>query len=198
MGGVTAFHLTTALRAHVPEIIAKLGSRYHLSLLSGDNNKQMPVFRKLFGQDAALNFEQKPIDKLQYIERKQAEGDNLVMIGDGLNDAGALQQSNVGITLADDVNNFTPSCDAILDAKEMAKLPSLLELARNSRTIITFSFVVSIIYNAIGLSFAMRGLLRPVSAAILMPLSTISIVVITSGLGSLLAWRKGLKLTSPN
>ena len=116
------------------------------------------------------------------------------MIGDGLNDAGALQQSNVGVTLADDINNFTPSCDAILDAKKLSSLPSILKLARSAQWIIRMSFAISIFYNLIGLYFATQGLLKPVSAAILMPCSTLSIVIITSGVSSLLAWRSGLTL----
>jgi Cu+-exporting ATPase len=102
----------------------------------------------------------------------------------------------VGITLADDINNFTPSCDAILDAKKINSLPSLLKLAQSSATVIGFSFFVSIIYNVIGLYFAMQGMLKPVAAAILMPCSTISIVLITTGMSSILAWRSGLSLKS--
>jgi Cu+-exporting ATPase len=118
------------------------------------------------------------------------------MIGDGLNDAGALQQSNVGITVAGDINNFTPSCDAILDAGQLQHLPQVLRLARAARQVIHLSFAVSIVYNIIGLWFAMRGALTPVAAAILMPCSTLSIVIITTGVSSLLAWRYGLSLTS--
>ena len=118
------------------------------------------------------------------------------MIGDGLNDAGALQQSNVGITLADDINNFTPSCDAILDAKKIALLSSVLRLARASRYVIATSFVVSVIYNIAGLSIAMQGRMNPMAAAILMPCSTLTIVLITSGLSSLVARSFGLSLKS--
>ena len=119
-----------------------------------------------------------------------------MMIGDGLNDAGALQQSNVGITLADDINNFTPACDAIFDAHKLNLFASLLDLAKLAGGLVKISFVVSILYNMIGLYFAMRGLMKPVVAAILMPCSTISIVVISSGLSNFLAWRKGLTITT--
>lgn len=195
---VTAFYFQAAFRQGIPHILATLSSRFKLSLLSGDNNKQEKALKSLFGANSTLLFEQKPIDKLTYVESCQKKGDKITMIGDGLNDAGALQQSNVGITLADDINNFTPSCDAILDAAQVAKLPAIFNMARTSRSIIHLAFLVSIIYNIIGLSLAIKGVLTPVVAAILMPLSTISIVVITSGLGSFLAWRKGLRLTDPN
>jgi len=118
------------------------------------------------------------------------------MLGDGLNDAGALQQSNVGIALSDDINNFTPACDVIFNAKRITRLPALMEMAKYSGYIIRASFVVSIIYNLIGLYFAMNGQLQPINAAILMPCSTISIVIISSGYSSLVAWRKGLSVSA--
>ncbi len=193
---ITAIYLHSDFREGVSEMIPELTKQYKLSLLSGDNSKQKPILEKLFGVDNDLHFEQKPIDKLRYIESLQQKGHRVMMIGDGLNDAGALQQSNVGITLADDINNFTPSCDAILDAKKIRSLPSMLKLAQSSATVINFSFFVSIIYNVIGLYFAMQGMLKPVAAAILMPCSTISIVLITTGMSSILAWRSGLSLKS--
>ena len=191
---VTSFHLQSVFRDGVPQIIPVLSHNYKLSLLSGDNDKQIRVLGELFGSKSELLFEQKPIDKLKYIESLQRNGKCVMMIGDGLNDAGALQQSNVGVTLADDVNNFTPSCDAILDAGKFNLLPSILKLARSARLVIRASFIVSIVYNVIGLYFAMQGMLKPVSAAILMPCSTLSIVIITSGVSSLIAWRSGLSL----
>ncbi len=127
---VTAFHVLPVFRDSIPGIIPALGKQYKLSLLSGDNDKQKAVLTDLFGA-SELRFEQQPIDKLNYIESlQQQHRERVMMIGDGLNDAGALQQSNVGITLADDINNFTPSCDAILDAKKFALLPSVLRLAK--------------------------------------------------------------------
>ena len=191
---VTAIHVQTRFRDSIPQIVPKLGQDYKLSVLSGDNDKQKDLLVDLFGKKSDLLFEQKPIDKLKCIESLQNNGKNVMMIGDGLNDAGALQQSNVGITLADDINNFTPSCDAILDAKRFANLPALMRLGKLSNRIINFSFVVSIIYNIVGLSFAMQGLLKPMNAAILMPCSTLSIVIISTGVTSLVAKRLGLSL----
>ncbi len=191
---VTAFHLLSVFRDNVPRMVSELSHDYRLSLLSGDNDRQMPVLREVFGSRSELLFEQKPLDKLKHIASLQESGKHVMMIGDGLNDAGALQQSNVGVTLADDINNFTPSCDAILNAQKFSLLPSILKLARAARLIIRFSFIVSIFYNCIGLYFAMQGMLKPISAAILMPCSTLSIVIITSGLSSIIAWRLGLSL----
>jgi len=193
---ITAFHILSNFRDAIPSLIPLLGRRYNLSVLSGDNDSQKSILNDLFEGKSELLFNQKPIDKLHYIESLQKEDKRVMMIGDGLNDAGALQQSNVGITLADDINNFTPSCDAILDAKRFALLPAILKLARASRYIIGFSFAISILYNIIGLFFAMQGKLRPMVAAILMPCSTLSIVIISIGVSSLVAYVIGLSLKS--
>ncbi|NDC40351.1 MAG: HAD family hydrolase [Chitinophagia bacterium] len=193
-GNITGFFLEPDIRPGVKDAIRKLSGRFQLSVLSGDHDKQRPLMERLLGKGNQFLFEQKPLDKLKYIEDLQRKGKRVAMLGDGLNDAGALQQSNAGIALADNVNNFTPACDAILDAANIAALPALLQLARQSARVLRLAFIVSIIYNIIGLSFAMRGLMQPVMAAILMPCSTLSIVIISSGLSNLLAWKDGLKI----
>ncbi len=187
-------HMRSALRSAIPFLIGTLKKFYSLSLLSGDNANQKSQMQQVFGNGSNLMFEQKPVDKLNYINGLQAKGEKVIMIGDGLNDAGALQQSNVGITLAADVNNFTPACDAILKAENVSLLQALLDLSKWCRIIINISFVISIFYNCAGLYFAMTGAMRPVLAAILMPCSTLSIVILSSGLSNLIAWRKGLAI----
>lgn len=193
---VTAFYVTSVLRPEIPEVITTLKKNYGLSLLSGDRDRHRAELQPLFGASSNMLFEQQPIDKLKYIEHLQETGNKVLMIGDGLNDAGALQQSDAGITLADDINNFTPSCDAILDAKKISKLPQLLRLARSGRYIIYFSFIISILYNIVGLSIAMQGKMSPMIAAILMPLSTLTIVLVTTGMGSWIAIRQRLSLSA--
>ncbi|MBL7719717.1 MAG: HAD-IC family P-type ATPase, partial [Flavipsychrobacter sp.] len=191
---IAGFHIVPEFRTHMEEVMAELKQQYGLSLLSGDNDIQRPELQQLLGIGSQLHFDQKPEDKLRHIEQWQHEGRKVLMIGDGLNDAGALRQSNVGITLADDINNFTPACDAILDARRFASFPSLLKLAKAGRSVINFSFVVSILYNIVGLFISMQGLMSPMIAAILMPVSTLSIVLITTGASSLAARRWGLSL----
>lgn len=191
---VTAFYWQAAVRDEVDDILRDLRKDYDISLLSGDNDRHRNVFERFF-DNGALYFEQTPVDKLQFIEALQQNGQKVAMIGDGLNDAGALKQSNVGITLADDINNFSPSCDAILQANKLQQLPALLRLAKYSKVIIYASFIVSIIYNIAGVSISMTGHMNPMIAAILMPLSTISIVLITTIASNILAARLGLSTT---
>jgi Cu+-exporting ATPase len=184
---IAAFHFTPEFREGTADVVAQLQENYELALLSGDNSRQETALRAIFGMGTQMLFAQKPKDKLHYIAALQQKNKKVIMIGDGLNDAGALQQSNAGIAVADNINNFTPSCDAIMDAAKFKQLPALLKMARSGRSIITAAFIVSIIYNIIGLSFAVRGVLNPMIAAVLMPLSTLSIVLISTGASTLRA-----------
>jgi Cu+-exporting ATPase len=191
-----SFHITPRFRKEVKAVVAALAPDYKMAVLSGDNDNQAEALSAVFGSGSELLFGQKPIDKLQYVEAAQGRGSRVIMIGDGLNDAGALQQSDVGITIADDVNNFTPSCDAILDAAKFRSLPAILKLAKKARAIIRTGFAISIVYNVVGLGFAMSGRLNPMTAAILMPCSTLSIVLISTGMSSFWARYYGMRLSS--
>ncbi|MFM7839048.1 MAG: HAD-IC family P-type ATPase, partial [Chitinophagaceae bacterium] len=144
------------------------------------------------GPKARLYFHQQPQDKLAYIRALEKEGNKVMMIGDGLNDAGALKESTVGIAVSENTNNFTPASDAILEASRLSYLPRYIRLCQNNRQIVLFSFLLSIVYNVVGLSFALQGMLSPVVAAILMPISSITIVLVTFGTSTFLARRLGL------
>ena len=102
------------------------------------------------------------------------------MIGDGLNDAGALMQADAGIAVSDNMNNFFPACDAILDGKTFNLLPQFLSFARVARKVVIAAFVISVLYNLCGIYFAVRGELSPLIAAILMPASSFSVIAITT------------------
>jgi Cu+-exporting ATPase len=123
-----------------------------------------------------LVFNQKPEQKLQFIEQLQKEGKNVMMVGDGLNDAGALAQSNLGLSISENVNVFSPACDGILDASQFDKIAFFMRYSKNAMKTIYMSFGLSLLYNVVGLSYAVTGKLDPIVAAIIMPLSTITIV----------------------
>ncbi|TAH42064.1 MAG: HAD family hydrolase [Bacteroidetes bacterium] len=185
------FDMGNSYRNGLEELISALKQRsIHLEVLSGDNSGEKDFLLGIFGQNAKFRFDQSPMDKLNAIKELQTEGRNVMMVGDGLNDSGALRQSNVGISVSDDVNNFSPASDAILSSESFVKLPRFLSLARLSHRIILISFSISLLYNVIGLYFALQGTLSPVIAAILMPISSVSIIVFTSSITNLIASRK--------
>lgn len=167
-------------RKGLSKLFNKLKKDYDLVILSGDNAGEKENLTKLLPAKTKLFFNQKPEDKLEYIKHHQNSGAKVLMIGDGLNDAGALAQSNVGIAISENVNVFSPACDAILDASKFNQLFKFIKASKSAITIIKWSFILSFIYNCIGLYFAVTGQLAPVIAAILMPLSSISIVIFTT------------------
>ena len=174
------FTFYNSYRKGVSKLFNTLKKHYDLVILSGDNEGELENLKKLLPAKTKLLFNQKPEDKLEYIKYHQSEGAKVLMVGDGLNDAGALAQSNVGIALSENVNVFSPACDAILDATKINILPKFIKASKSAITIIKWSFVLSFMYNCIGLYFAVTGQLLPVVAAILMPLSSISVVAFTT------------------
>ncbi len=179
------FALQNEYRNGVEEVVRQLKkSGYQLAVLSGDHDGEKKYLEEIFGKEVTIRFNQSPSDKLRFVQQLQRSGRNVLMIGDGLNDAGALKQSHVGISVSDDTNNFSPACDGILNADKLNKLPSLLRISKSSQKIILFSFVIALLYNAVGLSFAVTGHLSPVVAAILMPISAVTIISFTTGVSN--------------
>ena len=163
-------------REGLEQLFDNLSKRYNLVVLSGDNDGEQRILEKMLPESTSLVFNQKPEQKLQYIENLQNQGKNVMMVGDGLNDAGALAQANVGISISENVNVFSPACDGILDATQFSKIGYFLKLSKNAMLTIYMSFGLSLLYNVVGLSYAVTGNLLPIVAAIIMPLSTVTII----------------------
>ncbi len=164
-------------RDGLEKLFSELATKgYQLHVLSGDNEGEAAYLNTVLPPDTLLVFNQKPEEKLDYIGQLQKQGRNVMMIGDGLNDAGALAQSNVGVSIAENVNVFTPASDAILDASEFNKIGYFLTYSKNGIKTIKMSYVLALTYNVIGLSFAVSNHLSPLIAAILMPISTASMI----------------------
>lgn len=163
-------------REGLEQLFFELAKKYNLVILSGDNDGERKILEKMLPSTTTLVFNQKPEQKLQYIETLQKQGKNVMMIGDGLNDSGALAQSNIGISISENVNVFSPACDGILDASQFQKIGFFMHYSKNAMKTIYMSFALSLAYNVVGLTYAVSGNLSPLVAAIIMPLSTITIV----------------------
>ncbi|MBW8242010.1 heavy metal translocating P-type ATPase metal-binding domain-containing protein [Muricauda oceani] len=173
------FVFKNTYRDGMSQIFDELSTDLELGILSGDNDGEKAQLQKVLPEKTKMLFDQKPEDKLEYIKTLQ-EKHKVLMVGDGLNDAGALAQGDVGLAVSENINVFSPACDGILDASKLRMLPRFIKLSRKSMRIIKMSFLLSLCYNVVGLYFAVTGQLQPVIAAILMPLSSISIVVFTT------------------
>lgn len=186
------YSFKNSYRDSLEKTIKKLSKTNKLELLSGDNDSEKETLKQLFGSSTNLLFNQKPNDKKEHIKQLQNNNKKVMMLGDGLNDAGALLQSDVGIAISDDTNSFSPACDAILDGTAFDKIPNFINFAKAGKKVIITTFVISLVYNIIGLFFATQGILSPVVAAILMPASSISIVLLSTVLSGIAGSLKGL------
>jgi len=183
------YSIRTTIRGNMKDMLDRLGKKC-AALLSGDNEADRGKMSTLFGTGARILFNQSPHDKLAFISDLQAEGRHVMMLGDGLNDSGAIKQSDVGLAVTDDTGIFTPACDGILHSAALASLDRFLDLARSSTRILKIGFTISFMYNAVALTFAVTGHLTPLVAAILMPVSSISVVSFATLAVRYAAWRK--------
>src|SRR5680860_279973 len=172
--GKYVFH--NQYREGVSEVFRAMSGSLNLAILSGDNAGEKSRLEKLLPKLTPLYFSQRPEDKLEFIRSLQEQGKKVLMVGDGLNDAGALVQAEVGIAISENVNVFSPACDGIMDASKFQQLYQYILASQKTMKIVKLCFILSLLYNVIGLYFAVTGQLQPVIAAILMPLSSISVV----------------------
>lgn len=186
------FSINNIYRTGLENITSTLKENYELIVLSGDNEGEKDNLEKYFGSGGRIKFNQSPQDKLEYVKELQNNGRRVLMIGDGLNDAGALKQSDVGLAISEDITNFSPACDAILDAGEFSRLNKIIGFGKTTKKIIIISFIISIIYNILGVTLAFQSEISPLLAAILMPASSVTVVLFTVLSTNLMAKKKGL------
>jgi Cu+-exporting ATPase len=177
---VGSFVFAAELRTDIEQLAQNLGAKYQLHILSGDNPTDYEKLKGIFPANTHFLFQQSPLDKKKYIQHLQEAGKKTMMIGDGLNDSGALMEAHVGIAVSENVFRFTPASDAIIEANSLNKLKELIDISLFGKTILRICLIFSLLYNTIGLSFAISGQLTPLVAAILMPISSITVVLLST------------------
>lgn len=185
------FEISGTYRPGLNELISRLRDRFDLHLLSGDGPGEKEALLPLFRDASRMHFGKNPEQKLEYVRGLKETG-NVLMVGDGLNDAGALRASTTGIAVTDDTGTFTPSSDAIMHASVIDKLDTFVNFSGYGKTVIKISFALSILYNVIGLGYAVTGTLSPLVCAIIMPISSITVILFTTLATNLKARRMGL------
>ena len=185
------FRISNHYREGMEEVIRLLNKKFELYLLSGDNDAERKNLLRHFPEEN-LFFDCKPQDKADFIARLQKEGKRVLMTGDGLNDAGALMQSDVALSVANTAYQFSPASDAVLESGKFGLLARFIGFTHTARNIVYISFGISFLYNIFGMGIALSGLLSPVIAAILMPISSVSVVAFAT-LTTRLAGRTLLK-----
>jgi Cu+-exporting ATPase len=177
-----AFVLENALRPQTHRLVRELAAHHDLALLSGDHEQERGKFASVFGPGTPLAFQQSPLDKLGFIRQRQRAGRTVMMVGDGLNDAGALRHSDVGVAVVERESAFSPASDVILAARRLPELGRVMRFARHCVRVVRGAFVLSAGYNVVGIAIAASGHLSPLVCAILMPLSSVTVVAFACGM----------------
>lgn len=194
---IGSYHVTQRYRNGIRQLFDRLQKICKTMIISGDNERAASDLISITEGRTEMHFNQLPEQKLENISTLQAQGNKVIMIGDGLNDAGALKKSDLGIALAQSMQQFTPSSDGVLRADQLSALDQFILLAERSRIIIKACFTYSILYNIIGISMAVSGILTPLAAAVIMPASSLSIILLS---WLLVRWQSSriIKFQAPN
>jgi Cu+-exporting ATPase len=186
------FEIKNEYRPGILDAFSLLRRNYGLHVLSGDNDAERLTLQQIVPEADRLRFNCLPEQKTAYVEKLQSKGKTVLMIGDGLNDMNAFEKSHVGMAVIEDEHHFLPASDVIIRAERLADIDAILLFIRKSRNMLFVTFGVSIVYNIIGLWYATQGALTPVVAAVLMPISTVSIVGLSFILSRYYAKRYGI------
>lgn len=181
------FLMKNEYRPGLNDAVKELCQKHKVEVITGDGEGEKERLREIFPDESNIFFKMDPFAKKEHILKLKSKAEKVMMVGDGLNDAGAIKESNVGVSISDDVFGFLPACDVILESEKFFKLPSLIKFSVKLKKLAIVGFLISFTYNIVGLSFAVQGILSPLVAAVLMPLSSITIVgfaVLSTGLAA--------------
>ena len=179
VGAAPALHLTlrATLREGAQEMIAALQARgAELHLLSGDT----PAATRAVADELGLSTfhaSQSPADKIAYLNALAAQGHKVLMVGDGLNDTGALASAYASVAPAAAADAARAASDVVLLGRSLAPLPDLIDTAQKAKRRILENFAIAAGYNALVIPLALAGFVTPLLAAIAMSSSSITVLL---------------------
>ena len=176
---IGCFTVRHVFRTEISPLFEDLSTQYNIHLLSGDQSSERDYLKQWFA-DQQMHFNQLPGDKTEFIKALQAKGHKVLMAGDGLNDSGAIRISDFGLAVTESTSQFSPASDGIVIGNQLMDLNKSLSFSKSSFNLVIAGFILSFLYNIVGLSFAVQAILSPVIAAILMPISSFSVVLLAT------------------
>lgn len=165
------------------DAIAELARRgVKTMIVSGDALATTRYVARHLGVDD-FQAEALPDDKTRAISDLQAEGAVVAMVGDGINDAPALAQADLGIALGSGADVAMHAAALVLTGGGLARVPETFDLARRTWSIVRQNLFWAFLYNTLGISLAVTGLLNPILAASAMLASSLSVILNSLRLG---------------
>jgi len=155
--------------------IKKTGSG--VVMITGDNKKAaLSVAKEIGISEDKVKAQKSPAEKAEEIIRMQGRGRRVMMIGDGINDAPALVQADVGIAMGRATDIALESADIVLMRNDLRMIPETLRLSKATYSVIRQNLFWAFVYNIVAVPLAVTGMLHPIFAAISMTLSSLSVV----------------------
>lgn len=171
------FRFAQRLRPDAREVVADLQARgYRVEILSGDKEGATRAIAETLGV-SRWRGGMKPQDKISHVEALRAEGRNVLMVGDGLNDAAALQAANVSAAPATALDITQAAADIIMIGAHMGSLTTALEAGRKARGLMLQNFGLAMAYNVVAVPVAIVGMVTPLIAALAMSASSIVVTL---------------------
>jgi len=157
---------------------------WEVRLLSGDDPAVVRAVARHVGIEADLaSGHASPEDKLATVRALRGDGRRVVMVGDGVNDAAALARADVGVAVHGGAEASLAAADVYLDRPGLMPLLDLMERSGSTLRTIRRCIAVALSYNVVAASLAVAGLIGPLLAAVLMPISSATVVAMASSAG---------------
>ena len=161
---------------------------WQVGILSGDNCRIVDqVARRLGIADEVALGQLSPEEKVRCVKDSMKKYPTVVMVGDGVNDSAALAAATVGIAVHGGAEASLAAAPVFLGRQGLAPIQQLLAMSRSTARTLRWNFAIAIGYNCIGATLAFLGLINPLVAAILMPISSLSVVAMSLGAGKVVA-----------